>query len=105
VVELRNLIADVEDDHFRVIQRFKKSNQSLDDENNVLRTKVASLNSAIDSKREEVAKLQHALSSAEEEHVLVIQRFKKSNQSLDDENNNLRTKIAALNFRIDRDRG
>jgi len=34
----------------------------------------------------------------------VIARFKKSNQSLDDENNNLKTKIAALNAKIDENR-
>lgn len=41
------------------------------------------------------------LSDTEEEHSRVIARFKKSNQSLDDENNNLKTKIAALNAKVD----
>lgn len=58
--EWRNTLADTEEDHARVVSRFKKSNQSLDDENNNLRTKIAALNSKIDTNREEVerAKLQ-----------------------------------------------
>ncbi len=56
----RNTLADTEEDHARVVTRFKKSNQALDDENNNLRTKIAALNSKIDSNREDVerAKLQ-----------------------------------------------
>jgi exonuclease SbcC len=58
--EWRNTLADTEEDHARVVSRFKKSNQSLDDENNNLRTKIAALNTKIDANREEVerAKLQ-----------------------------------------------
>lgn len=58
--EWRSTLADTEEDHARVVTRFKKSNQSLDDENNNLRTKIAALNSKIDTNREEVerAKLQ-----------------------------------------------
>lgn len=41
------------------------------------------------------------LADTEEEHARVITRFKQSNQSLEDENNNLKTKIAALNAKID----
>lgn len=50
----RNTLADSEEDHARVVSRFKKSNQSLDDENNNLRTKIAALNTKIDSNREDV---------------------------------------------------
>lgn len=58
--EWRSTLADTEEDHARVVSRFKKSNQSLDDENNNLRTKISALNSKIDSNREGVerAKLQ-----------------------------------------------
>ncbi|MEM7256171.1 MAG: hypothetical protein AAF404_02160 [Pseudomonadota bacterium] len=52
--EWRNTLADTEEDHARVVTRFKKSNQSLDDENNNLRTKISALNSKIDTNREEV---------------------------------------------------
>jgi chromosome segregation ATPase len=52
--EWRNTLADSEEDHARVVSRFKKSNQALDDENNNLRTKIAALNSKIDTNREEV---------------------------------------------------
>ena len=47
---------------------------------------------------------QHTLADTEEDHARVVSRFKKSNQALDDENNNLRTKIAALNNKIDEGR-
>lgn len=50
----RNTLADTEEDHARVVGRFKKSNQALDDENNNLRTKIAALNTKIDSNREDV---------------------------------------------------
>ena len=60
--EWRHTLEDTEEDHARVVSRFKKSNQSLDDENNNLRTKIAALNSKIDANREEVerAKLQQS---------------------------------------------
>ncbi len=50
----RNTLADTEEDHARVVGRFKKSNQALDDENNNLRTKIAALNTKIDANREDV---------------------------------------------------
>ncbi len=50
----RETLADTEEDHARVVSRFKKSNQALDDENNNLRTKIAALNTKIDSSREDV---------------------------------------------------
>lgn len=58
--EWRRTLGDTEEDHARVVSRFKKSNQALDDENNNLRTKIAALNTKIDANREEVerAKLQ-----------------------------------------------
>ena len=49
-------LADTEEDHARVVTRFKKSNQALDDENNNLRTKIAALNNKIDEGREDVEK-------------------------------------------------
>ena len=49
-------LADTEEDHARVVSRFKKSNQALDDENNNLRTKIAALNTKIDEGREDVEK-------------------------------------------------
>lgn len=52
--EWRNTLADIEEDHARVVGRFKKSNQALDDENNNLRTKIAALNTKIDGNREDV---------------------------------------------------
>ncbi len=65
--EWRNTLADTEEDHARVVSRFKKSNQALDDENNNLRTKISALNSKIDTNREEVerAKLQQQQLSAQ----------------------------------------
>ena len=47
-------LADTEEEHSRIIHRFKKSNQSLDDENNNLKTKIAALNAKIDQNREDV---------------------------------------------------
>jgi len=44
------------------------------------------------------------LTDTEEEHSLGMARFKRSNGSLEDESNNLRTKIAALNAKIDQNR-
>ena len=49
-------LADTEEDHARVVSRFKKSNQALDDENNNLRTKIAALNNKIDEGREDIEK-------------------------------------------------
>ena len=51
--EWRRTLADTEEEHARVISRFKKSNVALDDENNNLKTKVAALNSKIDQNRED----------------------------------------------------
>ncbi len=50
----RDTLSDTEEDHARVVNRFKKSNQALDDENNNLRTKIAALNTKIDENREAV---------------------------------------------------
>ena len=52
--EWRRTIADTEEEHSRVIARFKKSNQSLDDENNNLKTKISALNAKIDQNRDDV---------------------------------------------------
>lgn len=52
--EWRRTISDTEEEHSRVIARFKKSNQSLDDENNNLKTKIAALNAKIDENRDDV---------------------------------------------------
>ncbi len=52
--EWRRTLMDTEEEHSRVIARFKKSNQSLDDETNNLKTKIAALNAKIDQNREEV---------------------------------------------------
>ncbi len=52
--EWRRTLSDTEEEHSRVIARFKKSNQSLDDENNNLKTKIAALNAKIDQNREDV---------------------------------------------------
>jgi len=49
----RTTLEDTEEDHSRVVSRFKKSNQALDDENNNLRNKIAALNTKIDTNREE----------------------------------------------------
>lgn len=54
--EWQHTLADTEEDHARVVTRFKKSNQALDDENNNLRTKIAALNNKIDEGREDVEK-------------------------------------------------
>ena len=51
--EWRRTIADTEEEHSRVIARFKKSNQSLDDENNNLKTKISALNAKIDQNRDD----------------------------------------------------
>jgi len=56
--EWRNTMDDVEDDHRRVVNRFRKSNQDLDEENTSLKTKIATLNSRIDGSRDELAKVQ-----------------------------------------------
>ncbi len=59
--EWRNTLADTEEEHSRVISRFKTSNQTLEDENNNLRTKIAALNAKVDQNREEFerSKSQH----------------------------------------------
>lgn len=44
------------------------------------------------------------LADTEEEHAKVISRFKGSNNTLEEENSNLKTKIAALNTKIDQNR-
>lgn len=72
----RETLADTEEDHGRVINRFKKSNQALDDENNNLRTKIAALNTKIDENRETVERnktLQRQLNSKVENSQSVVQ--------------------------------
>ncbi len=49
----RRTLADSEEEHGRVVSRFKSSNQTLEDENNNLRTKIAGLNAKIDQSRED----------------------------------------------------
>ena len=51
--EWRKTLADTEEEHSRVISRFKSSNQTLDEENNNLRTKIAALNAKVDQSRED----------------------------------------------------
>lgn len=59
--EWRKTLTDTEEEQSRVISKFKKSNQLLDDENINLKTKIAALNAKIDHNREDVerSKSQH----------------------------------------------
>lgn len=50
------------------------------------------------------ANWRQTLSDTDDEHRRLTQRFKKNNQALDEENNSLKTKIAALNSKIDANR-
>ncbi len=52
--EWRRTLADTEEEHARVISRFKTSNQTLDEENHNLKTKIAALNAKVDQNREDV---------------------------------------------------
>ncbi|OED37666.1 hypothetical protein AB833_22620 [Chromatiales bacterium (ex Bugula neritina AB1)] len=63
----RATLEDTEEDHARVVSRFKKSNQALDDENNNLRTKISALNNKIDSGRDDIERnrTQHAQLSSQ----------------------------------------
>lgn len=51
--EWRRTLADTEEEHARVISRFKTSNQTLDEENHNLKTKIAGLNAKVDQNRED----------------------------------------------------
>jgi len=57
----RRTLTDTEEEHSRVMARFKRSNESLEDESNNLRTKISALNAKIDLNREDVerSKNQH----------------------------------------------
>jgi len=63
----RRTLADTEEEHARVISRFKQSNQTLDDENNNLKTKISALNAKVDQNRDDVErnKSQHRQLSGE----------------------------------------
>ena len=63
----RRTLADTEEEHARVVSRFKQSNQTLDDENNNLKTKISALNAKIDQNRDDVErnKSQHRQLSGE----------------------------------------
>ena len=63
----RRTLADTEEEHARVISRFKQSNQTLDDENNNLKTKISALNAKVDQNRDDVVrnKSQHRQLSGE----------------------------------------
>ena len=56
----RQTLADNDDEHRRLVQRFKKNNHILDEENNTLKTKIAALNSKIDANREEYERVKLA---------------------------------------------
>lgn len=74
----QNTLADTEEDHARVVSRFKKSNQALDDENNNLRTKIAALNTKIDEGREDIEKNKNRQGQLTQQ----IQTLEQQSQSL-----------------------
>ena len=82
----RRTLADTEQEHSRVIGRFKQSNQVLEDENSNLKTKIAALNSKIDQNIEDV------------------ERNKSQHRQLSGEVNQTRTEVEALNNRLNDER-
>lgn len=84
----QHTLADTEEDHARVVSRFKKSNQALDDENNNLRTKIAALNNKIDEGREDIEKSRSQHSQLTDQ----IQTIETQSQSLQSELNEERAK-------------
>ncbi len=84
----QHTLADTEEDHARVVSRFKKSNQALDDENNNLRTKIAALNNKIDEGREDIEKSKSQSGQLSSQ----IQKAENQTRSLQSELNEERAK-------------
>jgi len=82
----RRTLADTEEEHARVVSRFKRSNQSLDDENVNLKTKIAALNAKVDQNRDDV------------------ERNKSHHRQLSGEVNQTRTEMTSVQRALDEER-
>jgi chromosome segregation ATPase len=95
----RQTLADNDDEHRRLVQRFKKNNHILDEENNTLKTKIAALNSKIDANREEYERVKLASDKQTTQVADATAQLESSNARVAEEqskNQKLQTLIKAL---------
>ena len=95
----RQTLADTDDEHRRLTQRFKRNNQALDEENNTLKTKIAALNSKIDSNRDDYEHIKTAAEKQAAQTADVSARLDAANARITEEqtkNQKLQTLIKAL---------
>ncbi len=95
----RQTLADNDDEHRRLVQRFKKNNQVLDEENNTLKTKIAALNSKVDANREEYERIKLSADKQSSQAADVSAQLEASNARVAEEqtkNQKLQTLIKAL---------